>query len=106
VPLNGVVALAAAVPASLSLSFGAIGTVSYSLTLSRGVLVPTGALQTNENQNFVYVVEGTKSMARPITILAESGTAAAVTGVSAGSLVVVNPPPGLLNGSTVKAVTK
>jgi HlyD family secretion protein len=106
VPLNGVVALAAAVPASTPLSFGAIGTVSYSLTLSRGVLVPTGALQTNENRNFVYAVEGTKAMVRPITILAESGTAASVTGVNAGSLVVVNPPPGLLDGSVVKAIAK
>jgi HlyD family secretion protein len=106
VPLNGVVALAAAVPASTPLSLGAIGTVSYSLTLSRGVLVPTGALQTNENQNFVYAVEGTKAKVRAITILAESGTAASVTGVSAGSVVVVNPPPGLLDGSTVKAVAK
>ena len=104
VPLNGVVPLVAAVPASLPLSFGEIGTVSYSLSLARGVLVPTGALQTNEDKNFVYVVEGGKAIVRQITILAESGSSAAATGVTAGSLVVVNPPPGLLDGSTVRTL--
>jgi multidrug efflux pump subunit AcrA (membrane-fusion protein) len=104
VPLNGVVTIVAAVPVSLPLSFGAIGTVSYSLTLSRGALIPTGALQTNEDKNFVYVVEAGKALVRPITILAESGNSAAVSGVNAGSLVVVNPPPGLLDGSIVKTL--
>jgi multidrug efflux pump subunit AcrA (membrane-fusion protein) len=104
VPLNGVVAIVAAVPASLPLSFGAIGTVSYSLTLARGVLVPTGALQTNEDKNFVYAVESGKAVVRQITILGEGGSNAAVTGVNAGSIVVVNPPPGLLDGSVVKTL--
>ncbi|MGD0727501.1 MAG: HlyD family efflux transporter periplasmic adaptor subunit [Spirochaetia bacterium] len=104
VPVNGVVPLVAAVPGSLPIPFGAIGTLSYSMTLARGAQVPTGALQTNENQNFVYVVEGGKAFGRNITVLAESGSTAAVTGVSAGSLVVVNPPPGLLDGSTVKTL--
>ena len=64
VPLNGVVPMVAAVPAALPLSFGAIGTVSYSLTLAHGTLIPTGALQTNEDKNFVYVVEGGKAVVR------------------------------------------
>jgi len=102
VPLNGVVPMVAAAPSSLPLSFGAIGTLSYSLTLARGALVPTGSLQTNEDRNFVFVVEGGKALVRPITILAESGNSAAVSGVSAGNLIVVNPPPGLLDGSIVK----
>jgi HlyD family secretion protein len=106
VPLNGVVSMAAAVPGSVTLSFGAIGTVSYPITLARGVIVPTGSLQTSENQNFLYIVEGTRALVRPITILAESGATASVTGIDAGSLVVLNPPPGLLDGSTVKAITK
>ena len=44
VPLNGVVPLVAALPESLPLTFGAVGTVSYSVTLARGALVQTGAL--------------------------------------------------------------
>jgi len=104
VPLNGVVPMVAAVPAALSLSFGVIGTVSYSLALAHGTIIATGSLQTNENQNFVYVVEGGRAVVRRITVLAESGSSAAVTGVDAGSVVVLNPPPGLLDGSIVKTL--
>ena len=104
VPLNGVVLIVAAVPTSLLLSFGEIGTVSYSLSLAHGTLIPTGALQTNEDKNFVYVVAGGKALAHSITILAESGSSAAVSGLDAGSVVVLNPPPGLLDGSIVKTL--
>ncbi len=104
VPLNGVVHTLARVPAVVPLSFGVVGTVSYSLTLARGALIPTGALQTTEDRNFVYVVDHGAAMVRQITILAESGNNAAVSGVNAGSLVVVNPPPGLLSGSAVKTL--
>jgi HlyD family secretion protein len=106
VPLNGVVSMVAAVPTTLPLSFGAVGAVSYPVTLSRGVLVPTACLQTSESRNFLYVVQGTRAVVHPITILAESGTTAAVAGVEAGSLVVLNPPPGLLDGSTVKVIQR
>ena len=104
VPLNGVVAMAAAVPASTALTYGAVGTVSYSLTLARGSLIPTGSLQTSEDRNFVYVVQAGKANVREITILIESGSIAVVTGVAAGDSVVVSPPPGLLDGSIVKAL--
>jgi HlyD family secretion protein len=104
VPLNGVVPMAAAVPGSLPLAFGAIGTVSYSLSLARGSLIPTGALQTNEDKNFVYVVEGGKAIVRQVSVLAESGSSTAVAGVGAGTVVVINPPPGLLDGSSVKTI--
>ena len=104
VPLNGVVPMVAAVPGSVPLAFGAIGTLSYSLSLARGSLIPTGALQTNEDKNFVYVVENGKALVRQVSVLAESGNSTAVSGVGAGTVVVVNPPPGLLDGSTVKTL--
>ena len=104
VPLNGVVAVTAAVSARMALTYGAVGTVSYSLTLARGALVPTGSLQTSEDRNFVYVVRAGKAEMRAITILAESGSTGVVTGVTAGDMVILNPPPGLLDGSTVKAI--
>jgi HlyD family secretion protein len=104
VPLNGVVPLVAALPASLPLTYGAVGTVGYAVTLARGALVMTGSLQTNEDQNFVYVVENGKALVRRIVVLAESGNSAAVSGVNAGEMVVVNPPPGLLDGSVVKSI--
>lgn len=104
VPVSGVVPMAAAVPAGMPLNYGAVGAVSYSLTLARGALVPTGSLQTSEDRNFVYVVQAEKANRREITIVTESGGTGVVTGVTAGDMVILNPPPGLLDGSIVKAL--
>jgi HlyD family secretion protein len=104
VPINGVVPFVASVPGSLALPFGAVGTVSYSLVLAHGTIIPTGAIQTSEDRNYAFVIHDSKAAERQITILAESGDTAAVTGVDPGSLVIVNPPPGLMDGSAVTAV--
>ena len=93
-------------PAGTALTYGAVGSVSYSLTLARGAIIPTGALQTSEDRNYVYVVQADKANRREITVLIESGSVAVVSGVTMGDTVVVNPPPGLLDGSTVKALQK
>ncbi len=103
-PINGVVPMVADAPPDRALTFGTVGTVSYQLSLAQGILVPVAALQTNENQNFVFAVVGGKATAAPITILAETGITAAVTGIAAGTQVIVNPPPGLLEGSAVRVV--
>jgi hypothetical protein len=81
-----------------------VGTVGYTLTLARGILLPIATLQTNEDKNYVFVIEEGKAMMHTITIIAESGITAAVSGIAAGSQVIVSPPPGLLNGSQVQAV--
>ena len=104
VPVNGVVPFVAYVPSSMALPFGAVGTVSYTLVLARGTIIPTGAIQTTEDRNYAFAIENSKAVERPITILAESGDTAAVAGVEPGSMVIVNPPPGLMDGSAVKAI--
>ena len=103
-PVNGVVPFVAYVPGSLALPFGVVGTVSYSLVLASGTIIPTGAIQTSEDRNYAFVIENSKAVERPIAILAESGDSAAVAGVEPGSAVIVNPPPGLMDGSAVKAI--
>lgn len=100
--INGVVPVVALFSGSFAPPYGTIGTVAYSVTLARGVVVPIGALQTNENQNFVFAVVDGKAAARPIKILGETGVAAAVSGIEAGASVILYPPPGLLDGSAVK----
>ena len=103
-PVNGVVPMVAALPGGASIAFGSVGTVSYTLTLAQGVLVPVAAIQTNEDQNFVFAVENGKAIMKTIIILAETGEAAAVAGIDAGVNAIVNPPPGLIEGSAVTAV--
>jgi HlyD family secretion protein len=103
-PISGVVPMLATLPRTADLPYGAVGTVGYSLTLATGVLIPIAALQVNEDKNYVFAVAGGKVATRTITILAESGTTAAVAGIDDGTQVVINPPPGLLPGSSVQVV--
>jgi len=103
-PINGVVPMVAGLPRSMSLPYGAVGTVTYSLSLARGSIVPIGALQVNEDRNFVYGIVDGKAVMKNVTILAESGTSAAVAGIAAGESVIVNAPAGLLAGSLVQPV--
>jgi multidrug resistance efflux pump len=103
-PVNGMVPMVASVPASFPITYGAVGTVGYALTLARGILIPIASLQTTEDRNYVFVIKDGKAIMQTITIIAESGITAAVSGIDPGSQVTVSPPPGLLNGSTVQVV--
>jgi HlyD family secretion protein len=103
-PVNGLVPMVASPPASFPVSYGTVGTVSYSLTLARGILIPIASLQTMEDRNFVFVIANGKATMQTVTIIAESGISAAVSGIATGAQIIVNPPPGLLNGSQVQAV--
>ncbi|MGA2547630.1 MAG: biotin/lipoyl-binding protein [Rectinemataceae bacterium] len=103
-PVNGMVPMVASPPSSFPIAYGAVGTVGYSLTLARGILLPIATLETNEDKNYVFLVKDGKAMMQTITIIAESGITAAVSGIAPGSQVIVSPPPGLLDGSPVQVV--
>jgi len=101
-PVNGVVSLAASMRGASELPFGTVGKVSYVVPLARGVLVPIGCLDTLDNRNFVYLVEGGKATIRDVSVIAQAGAVAAVAGIDAGATVVLSPPPGLVEGAPVQ----
>jgi HlyD family secretion protein len=101
-PINGVVPMVATIPHPLSTPYGAVGTVTYSLTLAHGAIVPIAALQTNEDQNYVFAIESGKAVMKYVKIVGQSGTVAAVTGIADGAQIIMSPPPGLLAGSQVQ----
>jgi multidrug efflux pump subunit AcrA (membrane-fusion protein) len=103
-PVNGAVPMVASLSPSFPLAYGTVGTVSYTLSMARGILVPIPALQTLEDKNFVFVIENGKAVMHTITVIAESGVTAALSGIAPGAQVIVNPPPGLLDGSLVQPV--
>jgi len=61
-------------------------------TLTGGNIIPTAAIQRNNEVSFVYVVDPGKStvLARNVTVATTDGLAAAVTGVSPGETVVTD----------------
>lgn len=103
-PVNGVVPMVAGGPGLSSLSYGLVGDLSYTLSLAVGILVPMNSIDTTDNHNYVYIVEGGKVAQREIKVVAESGAVAAVGGIGPGSLVVVSPPPGLVPGVAVQTI--
>ena len=103
-PIGGVVPMVAGVPAASRLPYGAVGTVAYKRTLASGTLVPIAALELVEDKNYVFAIEGGKAKLEPVTIIAESGGTAVVSGVKEGSQLVLNPPPGMLDGTAVQPI--
>ena len=100
-PVNGVVPLTSKLLGSATLPFGTVGTVSYPVTVSVGTLVPLSALQNDGAENYVFTIVQNKAHVQPITILGETGATAAVSQLPSGAEVVINPPPGLLEGAAV-----
>lgn len=103
-PVNGVVPMVAGGPGLSGLSYGLVGDLSYQVVLATGILVPMNAIDTTDNRNYVYVVEGGKVALREVKVVAESGAVAAVSGLAPASLVVVSPPPGLVPGAAVTTI--
>jgi Multidrug resistance efflux pump len=100
-PISGVVPMVASAPAA-ALPYGSVGDVVYRIPLARGILLPIAALETLQGQNYVFVVENGRAATKNVTVVAESGTTAAVQGLAAGDVVIVSPPPGLIQGSQVQ----
>jgi RND family efflux transporter MFP subunit len=70
--------------------------------LPRGVLVPTGALRKEGDENVVFVVNGQKAQRRTVSLGGTVGDSREVTaGVSAGEGVIVDAPAGLKDGTAV-----
>jgi multidrug efflux pump subunit AcrA (membrane-fusion protein) len=103
-PVNGLVPLQAALPAGFPGAFGTVGSVAYSQVMATGTLVPIPAIQTLENSTYVFTIKNNKAARADISVLADSGIYAAVTGLADGDTVIVNPPPGLLVGAPIRVL--
>ena len=103
-PVNGMIPLTGSINDSAQLPFGAIGTISYSVQLATGVVVPIAALESLENRIFVFTIVDGKVVSRFVTVVAETGNRAALNGIEGGTVVIVNAPPGLIEKASVQAL--
>jgi multidrug efflux pump subunit AcrA (membrane-fusion protein) len=104
VPVNGTVPMIADPGIPFDLPFGSVGNVKYGIVLASGALVPVMAIGTAENRNYIFVIEDGRAVQKPISIIAESGATAVVNGIEAGTVAILSPPPGLIQGSTVQPI--
>jgi multidrug efflux pump subunit AcrA (membrane-fusion protein) len=105
-PVGGVVPMVASVPASFKLSYGTVGSVAYIVTVASGILAPLPSLATLEDKNYVFAIVDGKATRKDVTIIGEAGITAAVVGLVPGDVVIVSPPPGLIQGSQVEVVAQ
>jgi len=69
----------------------------------RSLLIPASAVQTNGDRSIVWVVRDDRVERRAITVGRTAQDEAAVaSGLNAGEVVVLQPPPGLTDGGKVK----
>lgn len=88
-----------------TLTAGSSVAVAYALKLATGVIVPTGALQTDSGQNFVYIVKDGKAVRRDVFILGESSGKSAVSGIIKGNSVIFPVPGSLQSGEIIAVVS-
>ena len=101
-PVNGNVQLVAKFLGSGTLPLlGAVGSVSYPFTVAQGVIVPGTALQLDGDRAYLFTTSGGKAEQVYVTVLGQANSQAAVSGVSAGTQVIAQPPSGLLDGASV-----
>jgi hypothetical protein len=84
-----------------------IGTVTqlpYQLNLAEGGLLPSGAVQAEAGNNFVYVVEDSLAQRQDIEILAEAGGQVALAGVEIEREVIFPVPADLRAGTRVNII--
>jgi hypothetical protein len=69
---------------------------------NRGVTVPKTAIQQQDGRDVVVVVQNGRAERRDVTVTSSSADEAVISaGISAGEMVVVDPPSTLGNGASV-----
>lgn len=83
---------------------GSTATVGYTLVLARGLLIPSGAIQIEGRQAYVYALEGDKVARVNVRRVADDGARAVVEGLTASSRIVFPVPASLGAGDRVEVI--
>jgi HlyD family secretion protein len=91
-------------PSKHRIPTGATGQINYKVTLATGLLLPSDALQTNNTESTVLLVENGVATQTKVQLLAEVGGTAAVAGLPPDAKVIYPVPSDLLAGAKVQVV--
>ncbi|WP_022798006.1 efflux RND transporter periplasmic adaptor subunit [Thermus islandicus] len=78
--------------------------VRFRERVAEGVLLPAGAVATEDGQGVVYAVSGGKARRIPVRLLAQEGDRSVVEGLKPGTPVIYPLPEGLRDGDPVEVV--
>lgn len=80
---------------------GTVGSVVYTARVGQGILVPSTALQADNDKTYVFTVQAGKAQRSEVKVLGQAGTQSVVQGIESGAQVITQPPSGLVSGSSV-----
>lgn len=91
-------------PSETRIPIGTVTQLPYQLNLAEGGLLPSGAVQTEAGNSFVFVIEDSLAQRQNIEILAEAGGQVALSGVEIGREVIFPVPADLRAGTRVNII--
>ncbi|ABF45733.1 secretion protein HlyD [Deinococcus geothermalis DSM 11300] len=105
-PTGGSVPIVARFTGTQTPALGSVGSVVYTAKVATGVLVPSTALQADNEQTYLFTIENGQAQQQQVTVLGQAGTQSAVSGIEAGAQVITQPPTGLLDGARVTTANR
>lgn len=105
-PTGGSVPIVARFTGTQTPALGSVGSVVYTAKVATGVLVPSTALQADNEQTYLFTIENGQAHQQRVTVLGQAGTQSAVSGIEAGAQVITQPPTGLLDGARVTTANR
>ena len=100
-PTGGTVPISARFIGDKLPALGTVGSVQYASTVGSGTLIPSTALQSDNNKSLVYLVENGKAKIQDVTVIGQASGTAVVSGLKAGAQIIDQPPAGLIDGAGV-----
>ncbi len=98
---NGVVPINARFAGRAAPAAGTVGAVEYTSAVGTGTLIPTTALQADNDKVGVFTVQNSRAKLQNVAIIGQTGDTAVVSGLAAGSQIIATPPAGLVDGVRV-----
>ncbi|WP_245745288.1 efflux RND transporter periplasmic adaptor subunit [Deinococcus reticulitermitis] len=99
---NRLVPVTARVEGGSALPIGGAARASYRVRLGNGLLIPNTALQVEGGESAVYTVSQGRAQRQVVSVVAESGSRIAVSGIEAGARVIDPLPASLQDGARVE----
>ena len=100
-PTSGTVPITARFIGDSLPALGTVGSVQYASKVGTGTLIPSTALQSDNNKSLVYLIQSGKAKLQTVTVIGQASGKAVVSGLRAGVQIIDQPPAGLIDGASI-----
>ncbi|WP_420595474.1 efflux RND transporter periplasmic adaptor subunit [Deinococcus sp.] len=100
-PTSGTVPITARFIGDSLPALGTVGSVQYASKVGTGTLIPSTALQSDNNKSLVYLIQSGKAKLQTVTVIGQASGQAVISGLKAGVQIIDQPPAGLIDGASI-----